>query len=227
MANESILIIEDEDDIAELVKYNLTREGYRVKVSQTGEKGLKEALSQLPDAIILDLMLPGINGLEICKSLRGNEKTRNIPILMMTAKSEEADIVSGLEVGADDYITKPFSPRILLARLRAVLRRQEEIIDDKIVIKIHNITVDPKRHQVTVGNKNIILTGTEFKLLYALASRPGWVFNRDQLVDNIRGTEVVITDRTIDVHIAGLRKKLGPAGKHIETIRGIGYRFKE
>jgi len=227
MANESILVIEDEKDIAELVKYNLTREGYRVIVSRSGEKGLKEALSNLPDAIILDLMLPGINGLEICKSLRSNENTKNIPIIMVTAKSEEADIVTGLEVGADDYITKPFSPRVLLARLRAVLRRKEEVVDDRAVIKIHDITIDPNRHQVTVGKNNISLTGTEFKLLYALVSRPGWVFNRDQLVDSIRGTEVIITDRTIDVHIAGLRKKLGAAGQHIETIRGIGYRFKD
>ena len=227
MANESILVIEDEKDIAELVKYNLTREGYRVIVSRSGEKGLKEALSNLPDAIILDLMLPGINGLEICKSLRSNENTKNIPIIMVTAKSEEADIVTGLEVGADDYITKPFSPRVLLARLRAVLRRKEEVVDDRAVIKIHDITIDPNRHQVKIGKNNISLTGTEFKLLYALVSRPGWVFNRDQLVDSIRGTDVIITDRTIDVHIAGLRKKLGAAGQHIETIRGIGYRFKD
>jgi two-component system alkaline phosphatase synthesis response regulator PhoP len=227
MLSETILIIEDEDDIAELVKYNLVREGYQVNVSRSGEQGLREALSKPPDAVILDLMLPGINGLEICKSLRSNEKTKNIPIIMLTAKSEEADIVTGLEVGADDYITKPFSPRILLARLRAVLRRQDEDVDDQVAIKIHNLIIDPGRHQVRLGKENITLTGTEFKLLHALASRPGWVFNRDQLVDLIRGAEVVITDRTIDVHIAGLRKKLGEAGQYIETIRGVGYRFKD
>jgi two-component system alkaline phosphatase synthesis response regulator PhoP len=209
------------------VKYNLVREGYQVNVSRSGEQGLREALSKPPDAVILDLMLPGINGLEICKSLRSNEKTKNIPIIMLTAKSEEADIVTGLEVGADDYITKPFSPRILLARLRAVLRRQDEDVDDQVAIKIHNLIIDPGRHQVRLGKENITLTGTEFKLLHALASRPGWVFNRDQLVDLIRGAEVVITDRTIDVHIAGLRKKLGEAGQYIETIRGVGYRFKD
>jgi len=227
MANELILIIEDETDIAELIRYNLEREGYRVNISSTGEKGIKEACLKTPDAVILDLMLPGIDGLDVCRSLRNNDKTRNIPILMLTAKSEEADIVTGLEVGADDYITKPFSPRVLLARLRAVLRRNEDTPDEKTIIRIHSLTIDPNRHRVSAGHKNISLTGTEFKLLHTLASRPGWVFNRNQLVDIVRGEDVVITDRTIDVHIAGLRKKLGPAGNHIETIRGIGYRFRE
>lgn len=227
MANELILIIEDETDIAELIRYNLEREGYRVNISSTGEKGIKEACLKTPDAIILDLMLPGIDGLDVCRSLRNNDKTRNIPILMLTAKSEEADIVTGLEVGADDYITKPFSPRVLLARLRVVLRRNEDTPDEKTTIRIHSLTIDPNRHRVSAGHKNISLTGTEFKLLHTLASRPGWVFNRHQLVDIVRGEDVVITDRTIDVHIAGLRKKLGPAGNHIETIRGIGYRFRE
>ncbi|MDD3730843.1 MAG: response regulator [candidate division Zixibacteria bacterium] len=227
MANELILIIEDETDIAELIRYNLEREGYRVNISSTGEKGIKEACLKAPDAVILDLMLPGIDGLDVCRSLRNNDKTRNIPILMLTAKSEEADIVTGLEVGADDYITKPFSPRVLLARLRAVLRRNEDTPDEKTIIRIHSLTIDPNRHRVSAGHKNISLTGTEFKLLHTLASRPGWVFNRNQLVDIVRGEDVVITDRTIDVHIAGLRKKLGPAGNHIETIRGIGYRFRE
>ncbi|MFZ5980368.1 MAG: response regulator [Candidatus Zixiibacteriota bacterium] len=227
MANETILLIEDEKDIAELVRYNLEKEGYRVLHNDSGETGLRQALNNPPDLIILDLMLPGTDGLTICKSFRNSEKTGNIPIIMLTAKSEEADIVTGLEVGADDYITKPFSPRVLVARVRALLRRKDDSIDEHAPIKIKNLMIDPNRFTVRVDSENITLTQTEFKLLHTLARRPGWVFNRNQLVDNIRGEDVFITDRTIDVHVAGLRKKLGPAGKYIETIRGIGYRFKE
>lgn len=227
MANETVLIIEDEKDIAELVKYNLEKEGYQVLHNGSGEGGLKQALSAPPDLIILDLMLPGTDGLTVCKSLRNNDKTCNIPIIMLTAKSEETDIVTGLEVGADDYMTKPFSPRVLVARVRALLRRKDETVDEHSLIKIKDMIIDPNRFQVRIGEEDISLTNTEFKLLQTLARRPGWVFNRNQLVDNIRGEDVFITDRTIDVHIASLRKKLGEAGKNIETIRGIGYRFKE
>jgi len=227
MAKETVLIIEDEKDIAELIKYNLDKEGYRVLHNDSGEAGLQQALATTPDIIILDLMLPGADGLTVCKSLRNNDKTGNIPIIMLTAKSEETDIVTGLEVGADDYITKPFSPRILVARVRTLLRRKDKSVDEHSLIKIQDLIIDPNRFLVRVADTDITLTNTEFKLLQTLARRPGWVFNRNQLVDSIRGEDVFITDRTIDVHIAGLRKKLGSAGKYIETIRGVGYRFKE
>jgi two-component system phosphate regulon response regulator PhoB len=228
MSGEKIIIVEDEHDILELIKYNLEREGYNVVACSDGETGLAEAKKNRPALILLDLMLPGIDGLQVCRGLKGEETTRDIPIIMLTAKSEEADIVAGLEIGADDYITKPFSPRVLIARLRAVLRRKSEsIIPGSESLQIRNLVVDPGRHDVTIDGDPIKLTHTEFNLLHVLARRPGWVFTRNQLVDAIRGDDVFITDRTIDVHVAGLRKKLGKSNDFIETIRGVGYRFKE
>jgi len=226
MASETVLLIEDDQDIAELLTYNLEQEHYQVLHAGTGEKGLETARIQTPDVILLDLMLPGINGLDVCRTLKGDPATRSIPIIIITARTEEADVVSGLELGADDYITKPFSPRVVVARLRAILRRRQPT-DDSAAIMVHNITVDPGKHQVTVDGETVSLTPTEFRLLRTLIARPGWVFTRYQLVNASRGDDVMITDRTIDVHVAAVRKKLGHHGKYLKTIRGVGYRFEE
>jgi two-component system phosphate regulon response regulator PhoB len=228
MAKERILVVDDEEDILELVTYNLAREGYLITGALTGEEALKRARSEVFDLILLDLMLPGIDGLEVTKSLKSNQKTRNIPIIMLTAKGEEADIVTGLELGADDYITKPFSPRVLTARVRAVLRRiSEEALDDTSLLRIHELEIDPGRRMVTASGDPIDLTFTEFQVLLLLARRPGWVFTRTQIVDAVRGSDYPVTDRSVDVQIVGLRKKLGSFGKYIETVRGVGYRFRE
>jgi len=228
MTNKQILAVDDEEDILELVQFNLLKEGYQVFCAASGNEALKLAGTHLPDLIVLDLMLPDIDGLEITKILKGEPKTKDIPIVMLTAKGEEADIVTGLELGADDYITKPFSPRILIARIRAVLRRKtKERLDDALSTKIHNITIHPGRREVLVDGHQVQLTFTEFGILEFLARRPGWVFTRFQIVDAIRGDDYPVTDRSVDVQIVGLRKKLGSAGKYIETVRGVGYRFRE
>ena len=228
MAKEHILVVDDEEDILELLTYNLSREGYQVTGVLTGEDAIKKIRSIAFDLIVLDLMLPGIDGLEVSKRLKNDSKARNIPILMLTAKGEEADIVTGLELGADDYITKPFSPRVLIARIRAVLRRKsEKPVDDSAVIRIHALEIDPGRRSVLAGGKPIELTFTEFQVLLILAKRPGWVFTRSQIVDAVRGSDYPVTDRSVDVQIVGLRKKLKSFGKYIETVRGVGYRFRE
>lgn len=229
MPKEHILIVEDEEDILELIKYNLAKEGYRVTSAATGEEAIKLAESAPPDLILLDLMLPGADGFEVCRRLGNNPKTQQIPIVMLTAKGEEADIVTGLELGADDYITKPFSPKVLIARIRAVLRRVKmEPADAETPLKIHEIVIHPGRHEVLINNKQADLTSTEFRLLFLLASRPGWVFTRYQIVDALHGEDYPVTDRSVDVQVVGLRKKLGvKAAKYIETVRGVGYRFRE
>ena len=228
MANEKILVVDDEEDILELVRYNLAKNGYKSVCVGTGEDALKAAKSESPDLIILDLMLPGLDGLEVCKILKADSRTSAIPIVMLTAKGEEADVVAGLELGADDYVTKPFSPRILLARLRAVLRRKSlEPANETQVIKIHDPVIHPGRHEVLVRGKPVEMTYTEFRLLHSLARRPGWVFTRSQIVDTVRGSDYPVTDRSVDVQIVGLRKKLGLCSEYIETVRGVGYRFKE
>jgi len=228
MAKERILVVDDEEDILELVRYNLTREGYRVVGALSGEEALKKARLEALDLIVLDLMLPGIDGLEVAKKLKANEKTRHIPIVMLTAKGEEADIVTGLELGADDYITKPFSPRVLLARVRTALRRTTgKPEDDTTVVNIRELEIHPGRRSVLAAGKPVDLTYTEFQVLYILARRPGWVFTRGQIVDAVRGDDYPVTDRSVDVQIVGLRKKLGTCGKYIETVRGVGYRFRE
>jgi two-component system, OmpR family, alkaline phosphatase synthesis response regulator PhoP len=223
-----ILVVEDEADIRELLRYNLEREGYVVSLAATGEEGLRRARGDLPDLILLDLMLPGVDGLEVCRALKRGKATAKIPIVMVTAKGEESDIVAGLELGADDYLAKPFSPKVLVARLRAVLRRRARpgVAPDG-VIRAPGLTIDPGRHEVTVGEQAVALTFTEFRLLQFLAGRPGWVFTRDQLVNAVRGDDYIVTDRAVDVQIVGLRRKLGAAGKSIETVRGVGYRFRE
>ena len=228
MPKERILVVDDEEDILELVKFNLSREGYDVVIAASGEKAIDLARKAPPHLIVLDLMLPGIDGLEVTRLLKNNPETRQIPIVMLTAKGEEPDVVAGLELGADDYVTKPFSPRILLARVRAVLRRkQDEALKSPDVIRIHNLIIHPGRREVLVDGKNIPLTFTEFGILHYLVRRPGWVFTRSQIVDAVRGTDYFVTDRSVDVQIAGLRKKLDSSGMFIETVRGVGYRFKE
>ena len=228
MAKQKILAVDDEEDILELLRFNLTKEGFAVLCAASGEEGLKTAHSQRPDLILLDLMLPGMDGLEVAKRLKKEEATKDIPIIMVTAKGEEADIVTGLEVGAEDYITKPFSRKVLIARVRAVLRRKAAgPADDQEVVSVHDLTIHPGRREVLVKGKPVVLTFTEFGILSFLARRPGWVFTRSQIVDAVKGDEYFVTDRAVDVQIVGLRKKLGSAAKIIETVRGVGYRFKE
>jgi two-component system phosphate regulon response regulator PhoB len=227
MAKPTILIVDDEEDIRELVELNLAREGFRMLSSETGEQALELALSHRPDLIVLDLMLPGIDGLEVCKRIRADSKTQQIPIVMLTAKGEESDVVTGLELGADDYVTKPFSGKVLVARIRRLLRKKPESVDREAVIQIHELTMDPGRHEVMVGDQPVELTLTEFNILHTLAARPGRVFTRYQIVDAVHGSDYLVTDRAVDVQIVSLRKKLGPLAKHIETIRGVGYRFTD
>ena len=228
MAKEKILVVDDEEDILELVRYNLSREGYRVTGTLTGEDALRKVRSDAFDLIILDLMLPGMDGLAFTKTLKNDSRLRSIPIIMLTAKGEESDIVAGLELGADDYITKPFSPKVMIARVRAVLRRhKEEPQDEMAIVKIHDLEINPGRRSVLAKDDPIDLTYTEFQVLLLLAKRPGWVFTRSQIVDLIRGNDYPVTDRSVDVQIVGLRKKLGVLGRWIETVRGVGDRFKE
>jgi two-component system, OmpR family, alkaline phosphatase synthesis response regulator PhoP len=228
MPKERILVVEDEQDILELVRYNLARENYHVFCAVSGEEALRIIASQPLDLIVLDLMLPEMDGLEVTRRLKKNPRTQNIFIVMLTAKGSEADIVTGLEMGADDYITKPFSPRVLLARIKAVIRRaRDEKSEDNAVIQVHDLTIHPGRREVRSGETPVTLTYTEFQVLYLLARRPGWVFTRFQIVDAVRGDDYPVTDRSVDVQIVGLRKKLGACGKYIQTVRGVGYRFKE
>jgi len=228
MSNEKILVVDDEEDILELVRYNLAKEGYQVKCVTSGEDALKAASEETPDVVLLDLMLPGVHGLDVCRNLKSNESTMNIPIVMLTAKGEDADIVAGLELGADDYVTKPFSPRVLLARIRVVLRRKLETQPSEVsILKIHDFIINPGRHEALVKGRPVVLTATEFGILHFLARRPGWVFSRDQIISSVKGQDYAVTDRSVDVQIVGLRKKLGQAGSFIETVRGVGYRFKD
>ena len=228
MAQQHILLVDDEEDILELVRYNLAKAGYRVTAVTSGEDAIKAARSKLPDLVLLDLMLPGVDGLEVCNTLKREQKTAHIPVVMLTARGAEADVVAGLELGADDYITKPFSPRVMLARIKAVLRRRSrQPAEEKAVLKLKDFVIHPGRHEVLVRTKRVDLTSTEFRILHLLARRPGWVFTRQQIIDAARGEEYPVTDRSVDVHIAGLRKKLGPLGARIETVHGVGYRFRE
>ncbi len=227
MDKSTILLVDDEEDIVELLELNLLREGYKVLTCGTGEQALEIARSKLPSLVILDLMLPGIDGLEVCKRLRSDPKTEQIPIIILSAKGEEADIVTGLELGADDYVTKPFSGKVLVARVRRVLRKTVTTGEQKSTIKIHELTVDPARREVLAGNKQIEMTFTEFNILHLLARRPGLVFTRYQIVDALHGSDYLVTERAVDVQIVSLRKKLGAYGKYIETVRGVGYRLKD
>ncbi len=226
--SKRVVAVEDDKDILELITYNLEREGYEVTGATTGEDGIDAARSEKPDLILLDLMLPGIDGLEVCRRLKADPDTAHIPVVMVTAKGEETDIVTGLELGADDYVTKPFSPKVLIARMRAVQRRRDraQVTEDDI-IRIDEIIIHPGRHEVTIGSERIDLTFTEFRILHILARRPGWVYTRHQIVDSIHGEPYPVTDRAVDVQIVGLRRKMGDAGEYIETVRGVGYRFKD
>ena len=226
MAGERILVIEDDEDIQELIRFNLEKEAYKVSCRGTAEDGIKSLAVKIPDLILLDLMLPGMDGLTACRRIRSEENTRQVPLIMVSAKGSEADVVTGLELGADDYITKPFSPRVLLARVRATLRRAGEPGDDGgELMRRGDIEIDNLHHEVRLAGKPVELTLTEFRVLEALARRPGVVFTRYQIVDAVKGEDYPVTDRSVDVQIVGLRKKLKKYGKHIETVRGVGYRF--
>jgi two-component system phosphate regulon response regulator PhoB len=229
MAKEKILIVDDERDIVELVRFNLEREGYHTLVCFSGEKALAMAADEMPDLMVLDLMLPGIDGLEVTRQIRGNQRTVEIPIVMLTAKGEESEIVTGLELGANDYISKPFSPRELVARIRGILRRRgkgTKPTTEPIVVA-GPLSIDHGRHRVMVRKKMVELTHSEFQVLSFLVAKKGWVFTRGQIVDAVHGENYAVTERSVDVTIAGLRKKMGPCGELIETVRGVGYRFKE
>jgi len=228
MANEKILVVEDEEDLLELISYNLEKERYSVVCAASGEAALTLAPQERPDLIVLDLMLPGLDGLDVCRELKKHRLTGQTPVVMVTAKGEDADIVSGLELGADDYLIKPFSPRVLLARIKAVLRRhQQNHTPEAEVLKVHDLTIDTGRFELHVDGTAVMLTATEFAILHLLARRPGWVFSRDQIIKAIKGEDYPVTDRSVDVQIVGLRKKLGNAGDYIQTVRGVGYRMKE
>jgi two-component system phosphate regulon response regulator PhoB len=230
MNKEKILVVEDDEDILELIEYNLSQEGYRVVSITSGEEALVAERREQPDMVVLDLMLPGMDGLEVCRRLRSDPAARQVPIIMVTAKGEESDIVAGLELGADDYVVKPFSPKVLVARIRTVLRRYREESapeGDATVIDRQGVVIHPGRREVRAGNRVVELTFTEFNILEFLARRPGWVFTRSQIVDAVRGNDYHVTERSVDVHILGLRKKLDNHGDIIETVRGVGYRFKE
>ncbi len=234
MVKRSVLVVEDEEDIRELVSYTLLKEGYQVTSVASGEEALAIAAAQPPDLVLLDLMLPGIDGLTVCQRLRSAPATAAVAIVMLTAKGEEPDIVTGLNVGANDYITKPFSRNVLTARVRAVLRNLapkgesgERASDSEAVIKVRNLVIHPGRHVVLVDGRAVDLSATEFRVLLVLARRPGWVFTREQILDAVHGDNYAITSRAVDVQILGLRRRLGAAGEAIETVRGVGYRLRE
>lgn len=229
--SKHILVVDDEPDIRELVRYNLEKEGYKVSALESGDGVLPFMVKNQPDLVVLDLMLPGISGMDLCRAIKQDADLSPTPVIMLTAKGEESDVVSGLEIGAQDYVTKPFSIKVLIARIRTALRMRSELEKQgdspkEEVVKIHDIQVDSGRHSVTVAGKAIELTHTEFQILFLLAKNPGWVYSRYQIVDAIRGENYSVTERSVDVQIVGLRKKLGESGKNIETVRGVGYRMK-
>ena len=227
MPKGTVLVIDDEKDIVELVKYSLEKEGFLIRSAVDGESGVWAVQRDVPDLVIVDLMLPGIDGLEVCRRLRSDTRTAAIPIIMLTAKSAESDRIVGLELGADDYVTKPFSPRELAARVKAVLRRTSVQAPTSTVIRHSALTIDLTRREVNCDGRIIPVTASEFRLLHFLADHPGQVFSRSELIDGALGREISVVDRTIDVHVTGLRKKLGNCEDRIETVRGFGYRFKE
>jgi two-component system phosphate regulon response regulator PhoB len=221
-----ILVIEDERALTKVLTYNLEREGYEVVVAHDGQEGLRKAQTLLPDLVLLDLMLPVLGGLEVCRELRSGERTRDIPIIMLTAKAEETDQIVGFSMGADDYVTKPFSVKVLLQRIKALQRRIEGVAEPGDVIEHMGVRIDRVRHRAMVQGQELVLTPTEFRLLECMVRQPGRAFTRNQLMDAAIGEGAVVLERTIDVHIKTLRKKLGDADL-IETVRGVGYRFRE
>lgn len=227
-SRQKILAVDDEEDLLELVRYNLDKEGYVVTLASSGEEALAETKKTGFDLVLLDLMLPGIDGFEVLRMLKGNIRTSHIPVMILSAKGEDSDIVAGLELGADDYMTKPFSPKVLTARVKSILRRRKKTSpSDSPRMEVRGITIDSIKRQVLVKERPVDLTATEFALLFALASKPGWVLTRGQIIDSTKGEGYAVTPRSIDVQIVGLRKKLGSAGANIETVHGVGYRFKE
>lgn len=229
MKHQKVVVIEDEPDIFEVIEYNLQREGYRVCGAVDGEQGLQLVRREAPDVVLLDLMLPGLDGLEVCRQLKGDTVTRSVPIIMVTAKGEESDVVLGLGLGADDYVAKPFSPKELVARIKAVLRRaplkEEQESKDRLVRD--GVVIDSVRHEVRVDGESVSFTATEFRLLHFMASHTGRVFTRDHLLSRVIGEDAIVIDRNIDVHIRAVRKKLGEHRDLIETVRGVGYRFRD
>ena len=226
MAKKTLLVIDDERDLVELVRYNLEKEGYRVLGAADGESGVSMALREKPDLVVVDLMLPGIDGLEVCRELRRRPQTARVPILVLTAKTAESDRVVGLELGADDYVTKPFSPRELTARVKALLRRSAGFSQPAVLVRRGELAIDSSSHEVTCGQRRVELTATEFRLLGFLAAHPGFVHSRGALIEGALGSDVTVLERTIDVHIMSLRRKLGKCGEWIETVRGFGYKFR-
>jgi two-component system alkaline phosphatase synthesis response regulator PhoP len=231
-AKAQVLIVEDEPEIAELIEFHAERAGLRARTIHSGRLALELLRREKPDLIVLDLMLPDLDGLEVCRRLKQNDDTRSIPIVMVTAKGEEADIVTGIELGADDYVTKPFSPRVLMARLRNVLRRNGPVEEvptrsDRLVLLGGKLVIDIDRHEVVVESKKTDLTLTEFGILHYLASRPGFVRTRDQIIAAVHGKSTVLSSRTVDVHVTALRRKLDALSDCVETVRGVGYRFSE
>jgi two-component system phosphate regulon response regulator PhoB len=231
VAKATIMVVEDDQDIRELISYNLGKEGYTVVPAESGEQALKLIETTNPDIIILDIMLPGMDGIEVLRNLKQGSRHAAVPVIMATAKSEDSDIITGLELGADDYIAKPFSPKVLIARVRSLLRRtQSRISEAKAmdeVVQIGPIVLDTGRHEVTLEGKPVDLSATEFAILEFMMRNPGWVFSRNQIIDAVKGKDYPVTERSVDVQILGLRKKLGPAGNRIETVRGVGYRFQD
>jgi two-component system phosphate regulon response regulator PhoB len=231
MSKPHVLIVEDEPDIADLIRFHCDREGMEAEVIGAGKPAVESIRKTPPDVVILDLMLPDVGGIEICRRLKQWPETREIPVVMVTAKGEESDVVTGLEIGADDYVVKPFSPRVLMARVRAVLRRRAELqeipVDNRLERIDGRLVIDPDRHVITIDTKPTDLTVTEFGILNHLAQRPGFVRTRDQIIAAVHGRNVVLSSRTIDVHVTALRKKLGSLAGCVETVRGIGYRFCE
>ena len=227
MSSSSVLVVEDEPDLAELVRFHLSQAGFEVELAPTGRAGLEALRRRRPSLVILDLMLPDLSGTEVCRELRSDARLRDLPVLMLTAKAEEVDRVVGFELGADDYVTKPFSPRELALRVRAILRRAEGQPTAASVMRRGGLALDAERHRCTVEGEPVDLTAKEFRLLEVLMSRPGRVMSRQRLLDDVWGTDITVTERTIDTHLKRLREKLGPAGDAIETVRVVGYRFSE
>ena len=226
MAKGTILVIDDERDLIDLVRYNLEKEGFEVIAATDGQSGLEVASKHAPDLVVLDLMMPGFDGLQVCQRLRADPRTARMPVIMLTAKATEADRIVGLELGADDYITKPFSPQEVVARVKAVLRRVAAQHEQPAVVRSGELQIDLLGHEVTVNGNRVGLTATEFRILHLLVSRPGRVFNRDEIISSASTNDSAVFDRTVDVHMMSVRRKLGAAGDQIETVRGFGYKFR-
>jgi two-component system phosphate regulon response regulator PhoB len=227
MAKARVLIVEDDASLAEVVEYNLRQEGYETRVARDGQQGLREIRLRPPDLVLLDLMLPMIEGLEVCRLLRADPVTQGVLVLMLTARSEESDELVGFSVGADDYVTKPFSVKVLLQRINALLRRKEQADGDRDVLVSQGIMIDRRRHRATAGDRPLDLTPSEFGLLTALVRQPGRAFSRSELIDVALGDDAIVLERTIDVHVRALRKKLERHADLVETVRGVGYRFRD